>query len=137
MGHEQGVDMTEVAAAIAQLNNSEPPSGRVTVPISTFPFSAQIKKEEAEAAVAAKTKKAENPEIGDADKDGWIYAGISPSTGTALFVAPEDTGEVKWKGAVKAAESAEKQGCTNARLPSCDELKQMFNNRARIGGSRW
>ncbi len=36
-GTRQGVDITELAAAIALLNNSEPPAGRVVAPISIFP----------------------------------------------------------------------------------------------------
>ncbi len=41
---EQGVDMTELMAAVAMLNEEEPPVGRVIVSNSIFPVSEQIKK---------------------------------------------------------------------------------------------
>ncbi len=44
---EQGVDMTELMAAIALLNDEEPPSGPVIVPISAFPGLEKIQREEA------------------------------------------------------------------------------------------
>jgi hypothetical protein len=74
------------------------------------------------------------PEIGDAAADGWIYAGISRTTNKPFYVAPEDTGRMRWgklKGLVK---KLQKEGKKDARLPSDDELFSMFNNRAAIGG---
>jgi len=67
-------------------------------------------------------------EVGDKTADGWVYAGLSPDTGKPLFAAPADAGRMDWPSAVKAADDS------GARLPSAGELKQLFNNRAKIGG---
>ncbi len=128
------IDMTEVAAAIARLNNREPPPDRVTVPASTFPFSEKIKKEEAEAAAAAAAKEAATPKIGDTDEDGWKYAGVSPMTGQPLYVAPQDSGVMKWKNAINAVQNLKKQGKPGVHVPSEEELTQMFNYEAALGG---
>ena len=73
-------------------------------------------------------------EIGYKDKDGWIYAGVSPDTGKSIFVAPADAGRMSRREAMKAAAALQKQGKTDTRLPSEGELKQIFNNKAKIGG---
>jgi hypothetical protein len=74
------------------------------------------------------------PKIGDKAADGWIYAGISPDTGKPMYAAPEDAGVMSLKDGFKAAKALQQQGKAEARVPSIEELKQLFNNRAAIGG---
>jgi hypothetical protein len=86
-----GVDMTEVAAAMALLRGKKPPSGRVVVPASVFPFSEQIKKDEAKAAAFA--EEVENAMCGDQMSDGTFYLGIfidKDGEEKNWFVAAED-----------------------------------------------
>ncbi len=65
-------------------------------------------------------------EIGDKDADGWTYIGPSVDTGKPLYVAPADEGVMQWK---EAKDAADKKG---ARLPSVGELRQIFNNKAKV-----
>ncbi len=86
----QDLDVTELMAAVAILNDCEPPPGRVTVPISTFPGLEKTKREEAEAtavveaaaaaAAVEAAKKAEKMaeragEVGCQMPDGTFYLG--------------------------------------------------------------
>ena len=72
-------------------------------------------------------------EIGDKAEDGWICAGNSPDTGKPMFVAPADADMMSWWKSRKAARALQEQGKVEARLPSKNELKQIFSNRAKIG----
>ncbi len=143
---QKGIDLTEVMAAVAKLNNEAPPSGPVIVPVSAFPVMAEeIKRKEAaktaktaeveKAAEAAKAAVFANTgyRIGDRAADGWVCAGQS-ATGRPFFAAPEDSGVMKPEKAKKVIASLRKKGCPGARLPSHGELKQMFNYDALIGG---
>ena len=51
-----------------------------------------------------------------------------------MFAAPEDAGALSLADAFKAAKTLEQQGKSGARVPTINELKQLFNNRAAIGG---
>ncbi len=85
---ESVVDMTELAAAIAKLNDEEPPSGTVFVPASTFPVSEQIKREAEEAAA----KRAARPDVGQKTAEG-IYIGCfkgNDGEEKDWFAAPAD-----------------------------------------------
>ncbi len=141
--------MTEVAAAIARLNNSEPPSGPVIVPASTFPFSAQIKKQEAEAAAAAIV---ENVKPGDQMPDGTFYLGrFTSKDGTVKdwFSAAEDIQDNSGQRAAldfnQAAAYAKKSKAHDYNdwvLPPAhydangepDILETIFNSKAKIPG---
>jgi hypothetical protein len=73
---------------------------------------------------ATETKTAP-PEIGDVmptghKHEGWIYAGISLTTGKTFYVASKDSGVFKWKEAMEFAARE------SARVPSSDELIQLY-----------
>lgn len=75
------------------------------------------------------------PEPGTKMKDGTIYAGVSPDTGTALYVLPQDAPLVmKWKEAMQYAANLDAHGHRDWKLPSKTELDMLFENRAKIGG---
>lgn len=100
------------------------------------------------------------PGIGSPRTDGTYYAGISSETGDALYVAPADemedgtvfvgispdTGRPFYATIADApltytADQAEKyaknlhvHGHKDWRVPTKNELKDLFNNRAAIGG---
>ncbi len=147
---EQGIDMTELAKAIAKLNNQAPPSGPVIVPAWTFLTSAQIEKEKAEAS-AALAKEAENAEPGDQMRDGTFYLGrFTSADGTEKhwFAAAEDAKDASsvrlcltFNGAAKFAKNSEAHGYNDWTVPfghndipgEPDILGAIFNNKARIG----
>lgn len=67
------------------------------------------------------------------EKDGWIYAGQTEE-GTPLFAAKQDeAGLLTFTEAQAAAEKLQAQGI-KARVPTGEELSQLFNNKAKIGG---
>jgi hypothetical protein len=75
--------------------------------------------------------------IGEKARDGWRYAGVSETTGRAMFAAPEDFGyglktNNKYS-AIRGIREMDEQGTKNIRLPSPQELQQIFNNKAVIG----
>jgi hypothetical protein len=72
--------------------------------------------------------------IGDCAPDGWKYCGISADTQKPLFVAPQDAERTDWYQATRGAETLQQAGKTDCRLPSSNELNQIFNHRAKIGG---
>jgi hypothetical protein len=100
------------------------------------------------------------PSIGSPRTDGTYYAGISSATGEALYVAPADemedgtvfvgispdTGRPLYTTVADApltytADQAEKyaknlsaHGHKDWRVPTKGEVKELFNNRAAIGG---
>ncbi len=102
---EEGVDMTEVMAAVSKLNGKEPPSGPVFVPASTFPVSARIKKEEAEAAA----KKAAGPEVGEETAEGIYIGRFKGNDGVEKdwFAAPEDAKDSNGRLALDFNEAAQ------------------------------
>lgn len=70
------------------------------------------------------------PEPGDKMEDGTIYAGISPDTGEALYVMPQDSpGTLKWKAAMKYAAGLDAAGLIDWRLPTKAELNVLYENR--------
>ncbi len=72
----QAFDMTELMAAVALLNNCEPPSSRVMVPSSVFPVSERIKREKAEASATEAAEAAQRAkEIGCQMSDDTFYLG--------------------------------------------------------------
>ena len=71
--------------------------------------------------------------IGDKTDDGWIYAGESPDTHKSFYVAPKDDYKSNWFDAVDQAKYLQKW-TKGIRLPTKNELNQIFNNKAKIGG---
>jgi hypothetical protein len=55
-GTDKGVDMTEIAAAIAKLKGNAPPSGPVIVPASVFPLTQEMNRQAAREAAEAAAK---------------------------------------------------------------------------------
>lgn len=73
--------------------------------------------------------------VGDKAADGWIYAGESPDTHKPMYVAPRDViASCYWDEANQMADAVAKQTGKEVRLPTKGELKQMFDNKAKIGG---
>ncbi len=75
--------------------------------------------------------------VGTRMPDGTVYAGVSPKTGKPLYALPADAPlAMKWKRAIDYAANFEGHGHPKGsfRLPSTDELKVLFQNRAAIGG---
>jgi hypothetical protein len=73
--------------------------------------------------------------IGDEMEDGTIYAGISPSTRKPLYVMPQDAPLTMWFYEAKEyAAKLDACGHQDWRMPTRDELSELFNNRAAIGG---
>jgi hypothetical protein len=66
--------------------------------------------------------------IGDAmpeghEHAGWIYGGVSKTTGKPFYIAPKDSGVMQWKEAMDFAARS------NMSLPSREELNQMYQAR--------
>lgn len=75
------------------------------------------------------------PPVGAVMSDGTIFAGISPDTGQPMYTTQSDAPAVtKWHEALGYANKLDAHGHKDWRLPTKDELKMMFNNRAAIGG---
>jgi len=63
-------------------------------------------------------------------KDGTIFVGLSPDSGEALYVAPEDApGDLNSKGALNYVRNLESNNHRDWRLPSLNELEVIFSNR--------
>ncbi len=98
------------------------------------------------------------PNIGDKMEDGTVYCGMSPSTGTAMFAMPQDSGgEMSWHDAVKFTQTLVAFGHKGSqqatakllkdiskddggwRMPTADELNVLYQNKDKIGGfsTRW
>ncbi len=74
-------------------------------------------------------------QIGAQMQDGTVYAGVSPDTQAAMFVTPADEpGLLDFKKAKKQAKKKSKETGISHRVPSGQELRVLFNNRAAIGG---
>jgi Protein of unknown function (DUF1566) len=78
------------------------------------------------------------PRIDRVMPDGTVYAGISPDTGRAMYAMPADVSlTMTFNGATEYAQglnAQEAHGHDDWRVPTKDELKVLFNNRAKIGG---
>jgi hypothetical protein len=73
--------------------------------------------------------------IGDMMADGTVYAGISPSTGDAMYSAPDDAPvTMTFNEAQQYAAKLNAYGHGDWRVPTADELNVLFKNRAAIGG---
>lgn len=73
------------------------------------------------------------PEPGTRMEDGTIYAGLSPQTGTPLYVGPADAPlDLQWKAAMDYAANLDANGHKDWRLPTRQELNVLFDNRASI-----
>jgi hypothetical protein len=78
---------------------------------------------------------AASPRIGDAMPDGTVYAGVSPDTGTALYVAPADAPALyTFSQARDYAAALNAYGHRDWRVPTRNELNILFAGRAVIGG---
>lgn len=97
-----------------------------------------------------------NLTVGQKMADGSIYAGVSETTNTNMFAAPEDSGVMNWNNMVKYTENitdlcgrkgskqsteaklreAMKNGTEDGgwRAPTSDELNQLYQNKKEIGG---
>lgn len=90
--------------------------------------------------------------VGFADENGWLYAGISKTTGTKLWVAESDSICMEWNEAVKLTQELKNfKGYDGSkqftekhlkdrlmddggvRLPTEEELNQLYENKAAIG----
>ncbi len=148
------IDMTELAAAIAELNGEAPPSGPVTVQTSIFPVSEKIKKEEEEAAAkaAAFADEVSYADPGDQMSDGTFYLGVFIDKDGEFknwFAAAEDAkagnGErltLNFNEAARYAKDLTAHGHDDWMVPPTnhdpdgadDILKKMFHNAKKIGG---
>ena len=73
--------------------------------------------------------------IGDRVSDGTVIAGRSGYTGNIMYVTPEDAPlTYKFYEAQKYAGKFEAYGHDDWRLATRRELKEIFENRAAIGG---
>jgi hypothetical protein len=67
----------------------------------------------------------QKPKVGDVMPEGhehvgWIYGGISKTTGKPFYVAPKDSGVMQWQEAMDFAARS------NASVPSREELNQIY-----------
>ena len=70
------------------------------------------------------------PQIGDVMADRTVYAGISPATDEALYVAAQDApATMKWKAAMKYAADLDANGHRDWRLPSKAEMDLLYRNK--------
>jgi thioester reductase-like protein len=79
--------------------------------------------------------------IGTRMEDGCLYAGISPSTGEPMYVAPADEKKHFFTLQLSTPEKARERAAKKSRqtgkeyhVPTRAELQVIFNNRAAIGG---
>lgn len=71
--------------------------------------------------------------IGDREENGDVYAGISPSTKSHIYVAAPSP-KMDFNEAAKHARDLSMKTGKNYRVPTADELDLLFNNSALIGG---
>jgi hypothetical protein len=75
------------------------------------------------------------PQIGEEMPDGTIYAGISPVTNKPMYAAPADASlTMTFNQAKEYAAQLDAHGHQDWRVPTKEELKVLFNNRAAVGG---
>jgi hypothetical protein len=78
------------------------------------------------------------PAAGGRRADGTVFAGVSPDSGRPLYVTPADIAltvtfnQAQDHAAALGALAA--HGYNDWRLPTKNELKMIFDNRAAIGG---
>ena len=78
---------------------------------------------------------AKEVEIGEVIPDGTIYAGVSPETGKAMFTTAADApATCGFPEAQEYAAKLDANGHLDWRVPTRDELNEMYQNRAAIGG---
>jgi Protein of unknown function (DUF1566) len=85
--------------------------------------------------MSANAKVISNPlKIGDVmpeghEHAGWIYGGVSKTTNKPFYIAPRDSGVMRWRDAMDFAARS------NADLPSREELNQIYIYRVRNEGA--
>ena len=81
---------------------------------------------------------ASEPPVGAVISDGTIFAGISPNTGKPMYTTPADTPlTYTFNEAAELAKKLNKEqylGHDDWHVPTKEELRVLFNNRAAIGG---
>ncbi len=128
-------------AAVAALNDEEPPAAPVIVPASTFPVTVEFNR-----------KKDECAEVGDQISDGTFYLGRfrSPDgTEKKWYASAEDASDengnmlsLDFNQAAQYAANSKAHGHTDWIVPPGDNdpyeepdiMREIFNNRAKIGG---
>lgn len=76
----------------------------------------------------------ETPVIGQRMRDGSVYAGVSPDTGEPMFTTPNDSRLCgSWNDAMDYAARSKAHGHKDWRVPTENELHQLFKHRADIG----
>jgi len=76
------------------------------------------------------SKKAQALTVGDAQKDGTIFAGISPDKEHNMFVTPQDTpNKLAWEAAMTHISTFNAHGHADWVLPTQDELDILYKNR--------
>jgi hypothetical protein len=77
----------------------------------------------------------EDVRVGERMPDGTVYAGISSSTGYAMYTTPGDAPlACTFNQARKYAKKLDAHGHKDWRVPTRNELIDLFENRAAIGG---
>lgn len=80
------------------------------------------------------SKKNRTEKIGQKKQDGTIYAGVSPETGQAMYVAPHDSPlALKFVKAVEYTGSLRLNDKSDFRLPTESELKVILENKDKGG----
>ena len=78
---------------------------------------------------------AKEAEPGDRMNDGTVYAGISPDTGKPMYTTPADAPlTYTFNQAQKYAANVDEHDHQDWRVPTKNELNELFNNRAAVGG---
>jgi Protein of unknown function (DUF1566) len=84
---------------------------------------------------AAPANDSVEPKIGDKMLDGTLFAGISPDTDKPMYAAPSDASlTMEFNQAKEYAAKLGAHSHKDWRVPTKNELKVLFNNRAAIGG---
>lgn len=74
----------------------------------------------------------EPPQIGDAMKDGTIYAGVSPDTGKRMYAAPADAPiAMDFNAAAQYAKNLQVGNKKDFRVPTKNELNVLFENKEK------
>lgn len=115
----------DIAAAIAAIRG-EPLISTAVEAETAFPVSQMI-------VHGQHAQKEKTLKIGDKAPDFMSYAGISPDTGRAMYVAEDDVRPRSFGEALKFAERESKLMKCHHRLPTEKELKQIFNYKAELG----
>lgn len=90
--------------------------------------------EAAKEALSSSAIESAAPKPGDIMPDGTVYVGVSPSTGRPLYAMPHDIeGRYSFIGAQNAASAQTFGGHTDWRVPTIDELNQLYGLKGLIG----